>query len=185
MEYTKLSSIDFTIAMANSHPVEFDFESLQTTTTTNVPFSWETKPGVPKLQPQSSPSASLFERSMLKLPSPPYRSKSARISGDCSATIHCSPLRCRAESARMATDYSWLEAYSDESAAFCGCRCYKWDGSKERDPFVEACKKCTDGASTSSQPISGDCVTDGAGRPQIRRKVLFSLSRKCCAPSLL
>lgn len=161
--------------MGNSHPVEFDIEFLQTTT--NVPFSWEAKPGVPKLQSLSSPSASLCERSMLKLPSPPCRSESARLPGDCSAAIPYHPPRCMAESERIAKDYLWLEACSGDSASYFGC--CKWDGLKERDPFVEAYKKCTDGPSMSRRPISGGSATSGVKRPSIRRRVLFSLSRKC------
>lgn len=164
--------------MANSHPVEFDFEFLQTKT--NVPFSWEAKPGVPKPQSQPSPRASLFEESILKLPSPPCRSESARLSGNYSSVIPYSPPCCSAESARMAKHYLWLEAYSDGSASSFGFRCCKSDDSKERDPFAEAYKKCTDGPSMSRRPVTGGSATNGVKRPSIKRR-LFSLSRKCCA----
>ncbi|KAA0064469.1 hypothetical protein E5676_scaffold134G002440 [Cucumis melo var. makuwa] len=150
----------------------------------NVPFSWEAKPGVPKPQSQPSPSASLFETSMLKLPSPPCRSESARLSGDYSGLITYSPPRCRAESARMAKDFLWLEAYSDGSASSFGFGCCKSDDSKKTDPFVEAYKKCTNSRSMSGRGITGGSATNGVKRPNIIRRVLFSLSRKCCASSL-
>ncbi|KAE8649894.1 uncharacterized protein LOC101203728 [Cucumis sativus] len=161
--------------MASSRPIEIDFEFLPTKT--NVPFSWEAKPGVPKPQSQPSPTASLFEieATMLKLPSPPCRSESARLSGDYSGLITYSPPRCRAESARMAKDFLWLEAYSDGSASSFGFGCCKSDDSKKTDPFVEAYKKCR-----NSRSINGASATNGAKRPNIIRRVLFSLSRFWC-----
>ncbi|KAG6608406.1 hypothetical protein SDJN03_01748, partial [Cucurbita argyrosperma subsp. sororia] len=164
---------------SSSHPLDFDFELLQTRT--NVPFSWEAKPGVPKLQSSSSPNVSTFERSALKLPSPPYRSESARLPDDYGEAIPCSSPR--AKSARMAKEHLWLQAYSDDFGSSFGFGCCKRDGLKETDPFVEAYKKCTNGPSKNRRPIGGGSATNGVKRPGIRRRLLFSLSRKCCASS--
>ncbi|MED6130710.1 hypothetical protein PIB30_003288 [Stylosanthes scabra] len=113
----------------------------------NVPFSWESKPGLSKVSNSSNSERTISRRSSnLELkPPPPFRNKISRGKNseedevvDYDEDIESSNFLCAV--------HPRISSFRMESSGATHTHCY----NKEEDPFVEAYKKCTKTPPSSS-----------------------------------